>query len=234
MTAPGNGEKEHGKHPTQKPVALVERCLLASTNEGDLVLDPFLGGGTTAVACVRLKRGCVGIELDFTHVALAAKRSEREIIEIVLRTLRVRIEVSVFSQNDLDLFSDSINGSRAMDDKPQVPFFCAPISRGGFLRRALGNKNAWKAFKSPAGGLLLHVGSGHGPPVGFGGAPGRQFFWEKSPEKGGENEPRGGKEIAPNSFVDYFSYRSARSDWKVSTCQLDSYKTISALGSTGD
>ncbi len=50
LTAPGNGEKEHGKHPTQKPVALIERCLLASTNENDLVLDPFLGGGTTAVA----------------------------------------------------------------------------------------------------------------------------------------------------------------------------------------
>jgi DNA methylase len=121
MTAPGSGEKEHGKHPTQKPVTLVERCVLASTNAGDLVLDPFLGGGTTAVACVWLKRGCVGIELDFTHVALAAKRSEREIIEIVLRSLRVRIEVSVFSQNDLDLFSNSINGSRAMDDKLQVP-----------------------------------------------------------------------------------------------------------------
>ena len=49
MSAPGRDEKEHGKHPTQKPVALVGRCLLASTNAGDLVLDPFLGGGTTAI-----------------------------------------------------------------------------------------------------------------------------------------------------------------------------------------
>ena len=54
----------------QKPVALIERCLLASTNEGDMVLDPFLGGGTTAVAALRLKRGCVGIELDESHVSL--------------------------------------------------------------------------------------------------------------------------------------------------------------------
>ncbi len=52
MTAPGRDEKEHGKHPTQKPVALVERCLLASTNEGDLVCDPFLGGGTTVVSAI--------------------------------------------------------------------------------------------------------------------------------------------------------------------------------------
>jgi hypothetical protein len=50
LSAPASAEKEHGKHPTQKPVALVERCLLASTNEGDLVLDPFLGNGTAALA----------------------------------------------------------------------------------------------------------------------------------------------------------------------------------------
>jgi DNA modification methylase len=47
---------------------------LASTNEGDLVLDPFLGNGTTAVASVRLKRGCVGVELDLHHVEMAVKR----------------------------------------------------------------------------------------------------------------------------------------------------------------
>jgi len=41
---PETWEKKHGKHPTQKPVALLERILLASTNEGDLVLDPFAGG----------------------------------------------------------------------------------------------------------------------------------------------------------------------------------------------
>ena len=79
MTAPSGDEKTFGKHPTQKPVALIERCLLASTNEGDLVLDPFLGGGTTAVAAVRLKRGCVGIELDELHAKLAEKRIKAEL-----------------------------------------------------------------------------------------------------------------------------------------------------------
>jgi len=79
MSAPGGEEKTHGKHPTQKPVTLIERCLLASTNEGDLVLDPFLGGGTTAVAALRLKRGCVGIELDADHAKLAEKRIRAEI-----------------------------------------------------------------------------------------------------------------------------------------------------------
>jgi site-specific DNA-methyltransferase (adenine-specific) len=74
IPAPGRDEKLLGKHPTQKPVALIERCLLASTREGDRVLDPFLGGGTTAVACLRLKRRCVGVESDAANLDLSIKR----------------------------------------------------------------------------------------------------------------------------------------------------------------
>ena len=118
MTAPGNDEKTFGKHPTQKPVALIQRCLFASTREGDCVLDPFMGGGTTAVAALRTHRQFVGIELDLAHIHLAAKRSDREIIEIILRSVRVRVEISVTAQNDLDLFSGTINGSDGMSDKP--------------------------------------------------------------------------------------------------------------------
>ena len=79
IPAPSKGEKTFGKHPTQKPVALVERCLLAATNEGDMVLDPFLGGGTTAVACSRISRKCVGIDLDTDHITLAEKRVRHEL-----------------------------------------------------------------------------------------------------------------------------------------------------------
>ena len=78
MTAPSGAEKTHGKHPTQKPLSLVERCILASTNEGDLVLDPFLGGGTTAVAALRTKRQCVGIEADDAHIQLCLRRVKAE------------------------------------------------------------------------------------------------------------------------------------------------------------
>ena len=78
MTSPSSGEKTHGKHPTQKPVALIERCLLASTNEGDMVLDPFLGGGTTALASYKLKRKCIGIEMDKNHVKLSIQRIKAE------------------------------------------------------------------------------------------------------------------------------------------------------------
>ena len=74
IQAPRKEEKKFGKHPTQKPLALVERCLLASTQLGDLVLDPFSGGGTTVVASVRTGRCGLGIELDARHLELAARR----------------------------------------------------------------------------------------------------------------------------------------------------------------
>lgn len=74
MTAPGGGEKVQGRHPTQKPLALVERCILASTAPGDLVLDPFLGSGTTAVAALRTGRRCVGVEMDSAHAQLSVRR----------------------------------------------------------------------------------------------------------------------------------------------------------------
>ena len=95
MPAPARSEKTLGKHPTQKPLAIIERCLLASTHEGDWVFDPFLGSGTTAIACVRLKRNFVGIELDTHHLTLAIRRTDHEIIHLWLRTYRVTIRVSL-------------------------------------------------------------------------------------------------------------------------------------------
>jgi site-specific DNA-methyltransferase (adenine-specific)/modification methylase len=61
-------------HSTQKPEALLYRVLLASTNPGDLVLDPFFGVGTTGAVAKKLKRGFIGIEQDAGYVALARKR----------------------------------------------------------------------------------------------------------------------------------------------------------------
>ena len=83
---PDRDEKIFGKHPTQKPVALVERCLIASTERGDLVLDPFNGSGTTGVACIRCGRRYVGIELDPHYLELSRKRIENEIAKKERRT----------------------------------------------------------------------------------------------------------------------------------------------------
>ncbi|NNE57105.1 MAG: site-specific DNA-methyltransferase, partial [Hellea sp.] len=57
-------EKRHGKHPTQKPEALLERIILAASNPGDTVLDPFCGSGTTGVAALRHGRNFIGIDMD--------------------------------------------------------------------------------------------------------------------------------------------------------------------------
>jgi len=74
MPAPGAGEKRHGRHPTQKPLALIERCLAASTLPGQLVLDPFAGSGSTGVAALSIGRAFVGSELDPDYARLAAGR----------------------------------------------------------------------------------------------------------------------------------------------------------------
>ncbi len=71
---PSMEEKQYGKHPTQKPVELVARCLRACTKEGDLIVDPFAGSATTGVAALRLGRHFKGCEGDKDHVALAIKR----------------------------------------------------------------------------------------------------------------------------------------------------------------
>ena len=79
ITAPRKEEKRHGKHPTQKPEALLERVILASTNEGALVLDPFMGSGTTGVVSVRHERRFIGIEKERRFYDIAKKRLADEI-----------------------------------------------------------------------------------------------------------------------------------------------------------
>jgi site-specific DNA-methyltransferase (adenine-specific) len=74
LSPPGASEKRFGKHPTQKPLALITRCLRASTNPGDLVVDLFAGSGSTGVAAIELGRRFIGIEREAGYAALAAKR----------------------------------------------------------------------------------------------------------------------------------------------------------------
>jgi len=74
FTAPNGEEKEFGKHPTQKPIALLERIILASTNEDDLIFDPFSGSSTTGVAAIRLQRKFVGTELESEFIDLSIAR----------------------------------------------------------------------------------------------------------------------------------------------------------------
>ncbi len=78
-------EKRQGKHPSQKPLKIVERLILGFTNEDDIVLDPFMGSGTTCLVCHNLNRKSIGIE------------SERQYFDLALARLK---EASIHNHNE--------------------------------------------------------------------------------------------------------------------------------------
>lgn len=69
-------EKKLGKHPTQKPLALMKHFVRLLTNEGDVVLDPFMGSGSSGLAAIELRRKFVGIELSPAYFEIAKRRIE--------------------------------------------------------------------------------------------------------------------------------------------------------------
>lgn len=74
--------KEKRYHPTQKPLPLIKRLIQASSNEGDLVLDPFAGAGSTQICCIGLKRNYIGIELEKEYYKISEERikEQKEIV----------------------------------------------------------------------------------------------------------------------------------------------------------
>src|SRR5918995_3498294 len=83
-------EKSHGRHPTQKPLRLLRRAVLASSEEGELVFDPFSGSGTTGVAAKELDRFFVGAETEQEYAELAERRIGAAVRGRVLRDLAVK------------------------------------------------------------------------------------------------------------------------------------------------
>ena len=71
-------EKTYGKHPAQKPLYILERIILASTHEGDIVLDPFCGSSTTGVACKKLGRKYIGIDNSPEYIELSIRRLKNQ------------------------------------------------------------------------------------------------------------------------------------------------------------
>ena len=72
--------KYRDPHPCQLPIHLLERIILMSTDQGDTVLDPFLGTGTTAIAAKRLGRHYIGFELDQTYATIARDKVEQQVL----------------------------------------------------------------------------------------------------------------------------------------------------------
>jgi hypothetical protein len=116
---PETWEKKFGKHPTQKPVALLERILLAATNEGDLVLDPFLGGGTTLLTAFRLSRHAIGCELSVDYVSLSIRRLCSNLVQVQLSvsSLEISFDSLHFS---VDPPLDSVDRSKCVPPSLQL------------------------------------------------------------------------------------------------------------------
>lgn len=74
---PKTEEKKFGKHPTQKPIALLERIVLSSTKPGDIVLDPFTGSSTTGIVSAERGRSFIGVDLEEDYLKLSILRFEQ-------------------------------------------------------------------------------------------------------------------------------------------------------------
>ena len=73
----------NANHPTEKPVRLMERLIALVTDEDDLVLDTFMGSGSTGVACLNTNRRFIGMELDEVYFATAQKRMNEASIKVI-------------------------------------------------------------------------------------------------------------------------------------------------------
>src|SRR5437879_11862028 len=109
---PETWEKKYGKHPTQKPLALLERILLASTNEDDLVLDPFAGGATTLIAALRLRRHALGCELSLDYLQLSIRRICSDLVQVGISVACVQFSV--------DPLRDSMDRSKCVPPSLQL------------------------------------------------------------------------------------------------------------------
>jgi site-specific DNA-methyltransferase (adenine-specific) len=126
-------ETKFGKHPAQKPVALIERILLASSNEGDLVLDPFAGSGTTLVAAFRTHRFALSIESESTSVNLALQRIVSELVVVQIGTVILRHANN--PQIDLDPHTHSVDRSMQRNCAVGAHMECARPTASDSLER---------------------------------------------------------------------------------------------------
>lgn len=88
----GTWERTCGKHPAQKPLRLLYRAILASTHEGDTILDPFAGSSTTGIAANLMSRNYIGIETKDKHLMLSLKRKELLTDPSVFSNMKRRME----------------------------------------------------------------------------------------------------------------------------------------------
>ncbi|MBR0260376.1 MAG: site-specific DNA-methyltransferase [Selenomonadaceae bacterium] len=129
-------------HPTQKPEGLFERIILASSNEGDTVLDPFVGSGTTLRVCQQLNRNCIGIDINSSYVEMSKRRlsepfrgfdsiDERmkrvpdDLNDPLVRELYVQEHINKFLKNDSEAIDDFVKSVQDKYASKQLNLFTA-------------------------------------------------------------------------------------------------------------
>lgn len=88
---PKSNEKKFGKHPTQKPEELLKRIIMATSEPGDLILDPFSGSGTTGLAAIKLNRKYIGIEMEEEYLKMSLERYKDAKSEMDIKSLQANL-----------------------------------------------------------------------------------------------------------------------------------------------
>lgn len=147
LETPRREEKAFGKHPTQKSLALLERIIAASSDEGDLVLDPFSGSGTTGIAAARCRRLFCGVERERQYIDLAVLRfdgvPQADSPERILDVLRT-IAPAALRPTDADTPPDVT--------ERQVHYYRQAAAVLGLLERG---ENGWALTETGRGCLRL-------------------------------------------------------------------------------
>jgi len=134
-------------YPTQKPVALLERILQASSNEGDLILDPFCGCGTTIHAAEKLKRRWIGI--DVTHLAIA------------LQKYRLKDAFALKDKQDYDVIGEpeDLSSARqlALEDRYQFQWWALSLIQAQPLGGDSGSKKGKKGSDKGIDGIITFL-----------------------------------------------------------------------------
>jgi site-specific DNA-methyltransferase (adenine-specific) len=163
---PSREEKLFGKHPAQKPVALLERIILASSNEGDLILDPFMGSGTTLLSAFRIRRRSIGCEFEFESVSLSLRRICSDLIHAEISVSSLQIFVDLPSRSMDRSISDS-NRAAGMSAQfklvhKEIRFYVVGQTKREVIFSVLAESldDAWQKFRAsgrPASDALFII-----------------------------------------------------------------------------
>ncbi|MGN0235158.1 MAG: DNA-methyltransferase [Paludibacteraceae bacterium] len=131
IPAVGQWEKEQGKHPTQKPLRLLYRIILASTNAGDTILDPFAGSSTTGIAANLLRRKYIGIEKEAQFIELSLRR--RQALEEIDTRRKLFDKMRANAQEATVLVNHMREKDRELSMQMGITYVRAGDSKGSLL-----------------------------------------------------------------------------------------------------